>query len=183
MATLPGPCAHPTLLFYIFGPQSEAFSAKCATLTNEQDRNHFLTTFFRPYYSLLSNYDASSSACVPSSFIATDWLSDDLAGNGSYSNFQTGLEEGDIDIEIIREGLPGRSVWFAGEHVSPFVALGTVTGAYWSGEAVGRRIAQAYGLSTEVGEGFAEGVGAKDLEGDKEVNVRGFADKALKERD
>jgi hypothetical protein len=44
----------------------------------------------------------------------------------------------------MREGLPSRGLWFAGEHTAPFVALGTVTGAYWSGESVGQRIAKAY---------------------------------------
>lgn len=68
-----------------------------------------------------------------------------MAGNGSYSNFCTGLERGDVDIEVLREGLPDRGVWVAGEHTSPFVALGTVTGAWWSGEAVGQRIAKVYG--------------------------------------
>lgn len=45
----------------------------------------------------------------------------------------------------MREGMPERGLWLAGEHTAPFVALGTVTGAYWSGESVGRRIAEAYG--------------------------------------
>lgn len=34
-----------------------------------------------------------------------------------------------------------------GEATAPFVALGTVTGAYWSGEAVGRKILDMYGLA------------------------------------
>ncbi len=52
----------------------------------------------------------------------------------------------DEDVESLRHGCPERGIWFAGEHTAPFVALGTVTGAYWSGEAVGRRILAAYGL-------------------------------------
>lgn len=52
--------------------------------------------------------------------------------------------EGDKDIEIMREGLPNRGLWFAGEHTAPFVALGTVTGAYWSGECVAKRIVDTY---------------------------------------
>jgi len=51
-----------------------------------------------------------------------------------------GLTEADRDIEVMREGVPSEGVWIAGEHAAPFVALGTVTGAYWSGEGVGRRI-------------------------------------------
>lgn len=69
---------------------------------------------------------------------------DELAGYGSYSTFRIGLREGDKDIEIMREGLPDRNLWFAGEHTAPFIALGTVTGAYMSGEAVGERIAGVY---------------------------------------
>lgn len=58
------------------------------------------------------------------------------------------------------------------------MALGTVTGAYWSGEAVARKIAGAYGL--RVGQetpGCAQDIVSHD--GTKEVNVRGFADKGL----
>ncbi len=52
----------------------------------------------------------------------------------------------DKDIEALREGCPERGLWFAGEHTAPFVALGTTTGAYWSGEAVAERVAAAYGM-------------------------------------
>lgn len=54
----------------------------------------------------------------------------------------------DEDIEALRQGCPERGIWFAGEHTAPFIALGTVTGAYWSGEAVGRRVLAAYGLGS-----------------------------------
>ena len=53
----------------------------------------------------------------------------------------------DRDIEALREGCPERGIWFAGEHTAPFVALGTVTGAYWSGEGVAKRVVEMYGLS------------------------------------
>lgn len=46
----------------------------------------------------------------------------------------------DEDIKILREGLPHQGLWLAGEHTAPFVALGTVTGAFWSGEAVANRV-------------------------------------------
>ena len=54
-----------------------------------------------------------------------------------------GLED---DIRALREGVPARGLWLAGEHTAPFVALGTLTGAYWSGEAVGMRVLAANGL-------------------------------------
>jgi hypothetical protein len=69
-----------------------------------------------------------------------------LAGYGSYANFQTGLQRGDEDVEVMRHGMPERGVWLAGEHTSPFVALGTVTGAWWAGDGVAGRIVRAWGL-------------------------------------
>ncbi len=78
------------------------------------------------------------------------------------------MKEGDKDIEVLREGLPERNVWFAGEHTSPFLALGTVTGAYLSGEAVGNRLAEKYGkIKLEGGalntEDIAGGKATKEL--------------------
>lgn len=179
LATLPGSCAQPTLLFYIFGEQSRAQSAALAKLDSESKREQYLLDFYKPYYSLLPNYAEADSSCQPSNIYATDWLKDDLAGNGSYSNFQTGLEEGDEDIIAMREGVPDRGLWFAGEHTSPFVALGTVTGAYWSGEFIGKKITAAYGLGAEEPI-IAAGVGIQTDNGKrKEVNVRGFGDQGL----
>ncbi|KAI0468090.1 flavin-containing amine oxidoreductase [Xylaria cf. heliscus] len=137
--------SHPTLLFYTYGDQSKFLTSEVAKLPSKEKKDAFLYEWFRPYYSRMPHYDESSPDCQPVGCCATNWLKDDLAGNGSYSNFQVGLEEGDRDIEIMREGLPDRGLWLAGEHTSPFVALGTVTGAYWSGESVANRIAQAYG--------------------------------------
>ncbi|KAG8418477.1 hypothetical protein J3458_005888 [Metarhizium acridum] len=144
LGSLPAPDNHPTLLFYTFGEQSRHMTSTLAQLTTEAKRTAFLTDFFQPYYSFLPNYSAESPDCKPLGFIATEWLNDEFAGNGSYSNFQVGLENGDKDIEIMREGLPDQGIWFAGEHTAPFVALGTATGAYWSGEMVGNRIIEAY---------------------------------------
>lgn len=145
MASLPDGTAHPTLLFYIFGNESHHLVNKVAALPDQAARDAFLIDFFRPYYSRLPGFEAGSPECVPVGTVATAWLADELAGNGSYSNFQVGLEEGDVDIETMREGMPERGIWLAGEHTAPFVGLGTVTGAYWSGEAVARRIAERYG--------------------------------------
>lgn len=167
LAALPASVAHPTLLFYTYGEQSAHIMGTLASLRDpsegQSETTHepsemrrpnakqtaFLLDYFRPYLATMPHYDASSPACQPTGIITTNWLHDDLAGNGSYSNFQVGLARGDEDIRVMREGLPGRGVWLAGEHTSPFVALGTATGAYWSGESVGRRIAEAYGLENE----------------------------------
>ena len=147
LAALPGETAHPTLLFYIYGPCATHIASLASTATSHQARDHALIDWFTPYFSHLPNYNPSSPACQPSGVLATAWANDEFAGYGSYANFQVGLEEGDEDVEVMREGLPERGIWFAGEHTAPFVALGTSTGAYWSGEGVGRRIVEAKGNS------------------------------------
>lgn len=142
LAALPGATAHPTLLFYIYGPCAAHIGHLCTTSPDAASLTASLLEFFRPYYSRLPNYNSSNPACVPKAALATNWVSDELAGYGSYCNMQIGLEDGDKCVETLREGMPDRGVWFAGEHCSPFVALGTATGAWWSGEGVGLRIAE-----------------------------------------
>ncbi|KAL2353615.1 hypothetical protein BJ546DRAFT_1093769 [Cryomyces antarcticus] len=145
LAALPPRCAHPTLLFYIYGANSTSLASQLASCP-ASEHLPLLTSFFAPYFSRLPHYAPSSPSCVPVAALATCWASDEFAGFGSYSNFQVGLEEAHTDIQVMREGMPERGVWLAGEHTAPFVALGTSTGAWWSGEAVGRRIGEAYGL-------------------------------------
>ena len=145
LASLPEGTNHPTLLFYTFGHQSKHITSTLLQLATEEKKNRFIFTLFEPYFSRLPNYSKDDASCQPTGFIHTDWLHDDLAGNGSYSNYQVGLEAGDKDIECMREGVPDRALWFAGEHTSPFVASGTSTGAYWSGELVAKKIAKQYG--------------------------------------
>jgi hypothetical protein len=77
---------------------------------------------------------------MPTALLATNWAADEYAGNGSYTFFPVGLEKGDEDVKVLREGLPDIGIRFAGEHTAPFLALGTVTGAYWSGEYVAKDI-------------------------------------------
>ncbi|KAH0155422.1 FAD/NAD(P)-binding domain-containing protein, partial [Aureobasidium melanogenum] len=138
LAAFPGNLAHPTLLFYIYG----ACSKHIASLAKQPQpqRDEALYAFIHPYISLLPNYIPSSPSCTPKAIFATAWAGDELAGYGSYANFQIGLEHGDRHIEVMREGMPKKGIWIAGEHTSPFVALGTATGAYWSGEKVALRI-------------------------------------------
>ena len=136
--------SHPTLLFYIFGEQSQRLTEKVAQLQGKEKDDALIATF-KPYFSRMPGYVEGDSACVPSCCIASDWLHDEFAGKGSYCNFQVGLEEGDEDIKTMRHGMPDKGLWLAGEHTAPFVVLGTATGAYWSGEFVGKRIAEAYG--------------------------------------
>ena len=154
-SVLPKQTRHPTLLFYTHGPCAAHITNLIQSMEPTSSKYYSrLNEFFKPYYSRLPNYHAESKACTPIGILATDWSHDRLAGYGSYTNFQishpTREDEHEIeldkDIEVLREGMPERAIWLAGEHTAPFVALGTVTGAYWSGEAVARRIAEAYGL-------------------------------------
>jgi hypothetical protein len=208
LASLPGN-AQPTLLCYVFGDQSNFLSSELSKLTLEEEKKAFLISHFTPYYSKLPGFSVSDSECTPVTAYFTDWVRDDLAGNGSYSNFpikkqqehnllgssqdpgEKDVQALDKDIETIREGLPDRGVWFAGEHTSPFVASGTVTGAWWSGEGVARRLAAEYGVlaeekvkagATVQGDREDSGIaGLNDIDGDvlraegEGINVRGFS--------
>jgi predicted NAD/FAD-dependent oxidoreductase len=145
LAALPEGTAHPTLLFYTFGPTSLHIGKMLAENPAEK-HNELLIEFIEPYFSKLPGYDASKEECQVKGVLATAWANDELAGHGSYCNFQIGLQEGDKDVETLRKGVPERGLWIAGEHCAPFVALGTVTGAYWSGEGVAKRMLGAYGL-------------------------------------
>jgi hypothetical protein len=179
LATLPESCAHPTQLYYLFGDQSIALSNELAARPTQKEKDEYLMKFFEPYFSLLPHYCKDSSDCMPVSCLATNWVADELAGYGSYTTFRTGLERGDEDIEIMREGLTDRKLWFAGEHCAPFVALGTVTGAYWSGETVAQRIAQIYGMTARNLGNLSEIQDIGSIGVAKETNVRGFADGTL----
>ena len=165
LASLPEPYRHPTLLFYLHGPSAEHITSLINGRSLEDPMYlQLLDGFFRPYYSRLPNHIGQ----CPTAALATNWQNDEFAGYGSYTNFQVApaVEDGgeeillDKDIEILRHGAPERSIWFAGEHTAPFVALGTVTGAYWSGEAVARRILETYSLQEDKSTMF-EGEGLK----------------------
>lgn len=154
LASLTPETSHPTILFYTYGEQSKHITSKLRELPSQEKKDEFLFSFFKPYFSRLPRYSESNPDCQPTGFLATDWLNDELSGFGSYSNFQVGLKDGDGDIRTMREGLPDQGLWLAGEHTAPFVGLGTATGAYWSGESVGRRIAEAYGLARRKSSGL-----------------------------
>lgn len=197
LSALPPPSAHPTLLFYLNGLCGHYVTS----LTNgvaptSPEYQRLLADFFQPYIARLPNYDPTSPDCQPVGILSTNWQNDELAGWGSYTNFQIskapssrkrntngvsfeyGVDDAeeeeeeevrlDKDIEALREGCPDRGLWFAGEHTAPFVALGTVTGAYWSGEAVGRRIAAAYGVGTDDDELLEKG----EMKEGEELNVK-----------
>ncbi|KAK4078871.1 hypothetical protein Purlil1_11809 [Purpureocillium lilacinum] len=150
--------AQAALLFYLYGPcATYVTSLVRGLLPTSTEYFERLVGFFRPYYGRLPNYSADRPDCVPTAVLATDWQNDDWAGNGSYTNFKVSEHiqhsEGEVmldeGIRTMRFGIPGRGIWFAGEHTAPFVALGTSTGAYWSGESTAVRILAANGLLQE----------------------------------
>jgi hypothetical protein len=135
----PKPYRRNILLFYTFGE----CSAHIANLIHGLEgscRAKVLQGFFEPYYSRLPNYNQHS--CTPLRFFATEWSRDEFAGYGSYCNFQVGMNDAARDVEAIRHGIPEQHIYFAGEHTAPFDGLGTVAGAYNSGEKVGQRIVE-----------------------------------------
>ena len=124
------------LLFYTFGDCSTHITTSICGLQGRA-RDQWLRDFFEPYYSRLPGY---AKTCTPVRFLATEWCNDEFAGNGSYSNFQAGMTDAAHDVEAIRHGMPEQHIYFAGEHTAPFDGLGTVAGAYTSGEQIARRI-------------------------------------------
>ena len=148
LAALPLEQAHSSLIFYIFGDCSRHVAELVKGKSHEKAKPA-LIEWFKPYFARLPGYSEKDPDCQPDDILATAWAGDKWSGFGSYCNFQVGLAEGDRDIETMRYGLPERQLWFAGEHTSPFVALGTVTGAYWAGEDVAKRIVGTYALQKE----------------------------------
>lgn len=152
-----GSYAQPTLLFCIHGACATYITSLITSLSPASSEYFkVIDDFFRPYYALMPNYSPNNPDCRPRAVLATNWQNDELAGYGSYMNFKTTEKntEGesnfrlDDDIRALRQGMPERGIWLAGDHTAPFVALGTLTGAYWSGESVGMRIIRAYGRTS-----------------------------------
>ena len=127
------------LLFYTFGDCSTHITNSICGLRGRA-REQWLQEFFEPYYSRLPGY---ATICAPLRFLATEWCNDEFAGNGSYSNFQVGMTDAAHDVEAIRHGMPEQHIYFAGEHTAPFDGLGTVAGAYTSGEKIAKRIVES----------------------------------------
>jgi hypothetical protein len=138
----------PILLFYTFGDCSSHITSSIHGMQGDA-RHKWLKKFFKPYYSRLPNYD--DETCAPVRSFATEWCNDEFAGNGSYSNFQTGMDDAAKDVKAIRHGMPEQHIYFAGEHTAPFDGLGTVAGAYTSGERIAQRIMQADGGTAAIG--------------------------------
>lgn len=149
-----GEHAQPALLFSLFGDCGHELTSRINHLSpTSPEYFNAINNFLYPYYSRLPNYDSSNTACTPTAALATNWQNDKYA-HGSYTNFKVHpLEqkvELDEEVSTMRRGMPERGIWLAGEHVAPFVGLGTSTGAYWSGEMAAMRVLGANGLAERV---------------------------------
>ncbi|MCJ1311573.1 hypothetical protein MMC25_005246 [Agyrium rufum] len=140
-AAFPEPHRRPILLFYTYGDCSTYITNLIHGLDTDA-RARVLESIFEPYYARLPNYD--KRRCAPLNFLATEWCKDEFAGYGSYSNFQVGMRDAANNVKALRHGMPKSHIYFAGEHTAPFDGLGTVAGAYTSGEDVAHRIADKY---------------------------------------
>jgi hypothetical protein len=149
LASFSSPNAHPTMIFYLYGSCSRHLISLVHS-TSSASHYAILDAFFRPYYSLLPNFSPTNPDCVPKAILSTEWQMDELAGNGSYCNVQVGATNAAEGVRAMREGIPSRRLWFCGEHCSPFEEMGTVSGAYLSGEGVGERISEIYDLEKKL---------------------------------
>lgn len=147
------------MLFYLYGDCSSALVSRSSDEAGMLHpagpaEEHPLYRFFLPYIALLPNYSATSPACRPTRMLNTTWQLDDLAGNGSYINYQVPIADAVGDLQRLRQGMGrDRKVWFAGEHTSPAEESGTATGAYLAGQAVAQTVLEMLGkkLDGEVG--------------------------------
>ena len=139
---LPEPFSQPVIMFFVYGQWGRHITGLVRGMEQNADEYYrILNDNFWPYYSKLPNYDPSSSLCKPLEFMSTDWQGDKFAGFGSFANMPTGSGDCLQHFEALREGMgEDRGIWFAGEHTSLPGGLGTVTGAYWSGEEVAKRL-------------------------------------------
>lgn len=149
---LPEPFSQPVIMFFIYGQMGRHVTGLVRDMKRDSEEYYrILDDNFRPYYSKLPNYESTSPDCKPSGFMSTDWQNDRFAGYGSFANLPVGSGDCAQHFEALREGMgEDRGIWFAGEHTSPPGGLGTVTGAYWSGEEVAKRVAHRYEITIDI---------------------------------
>lgn len=150
---LPEPYAQPVIMFFTYGEWGRYLSSLIKGKDQESPEFfEILDSLFRPYYSRLPNFIKEAPECRPIKFLATDWQNDEFAGFGSFTNFPVGQEDGVKNLQVLREGLGiERGVWFAGEHVAPNKGIGTVMGAYQSGEYVAKTIIDSFKMDARLG--------------------------------
>ena len=145
---LPAPFAQPVIMFFVYGQWGRHVTGLVRGMKqNSEEYRRLLDKVFQPYYSKLPGYNVDLSDCNPVEYLTTDWQDDKFAGYGSFTNQPVGSGDCAHHFQVLREGMgTTRGIWFAGEHTSPPGGLGTVTGAYWSGEDAARRVARHCGV-------------------------------------
>lgn len=146
---LPGHFSQPVLMFFVYGQWGRHITGLVRGMKQDSEEYYrILDNNFRPYYSKLPNYDPVNTNCRPSQYMSTDWQGDKFAGYGSFANLPVGSGDCAQHFETLREGMgDDRGIWFAGEHTSPVGGVGTVHGAYWSGEEVARKVVNRCGTT------------------------------------
>lgn len=146
---LPEPFSQPVIMFFVYGQWGRHITGLVRGMEQDADEYYrILNDNFRPFYSKLPGYDPTSPQCKPLEFMSTDWQGDKFAGFGSFANLPTGSGDCLQHFEALREGMgEDCGIWFAGEHTSLPGGLGTVTGAYWSGEEVAKRVARRWKIT------------------------------------
>ncbi|KAI4218736.1 MAG: hypothetical protein L6R36_008781 [Xanthoria steineri] len=149
---LPERFSQPIIMFFANGQWGRHITGIVRGMAQDCQAYHrILDDTFRPYYSKLPNYDPASHACKPLGFMSTDWQGDKFAGFGSFTNLPIGFGDCLQHFEALRGGMgETRGVWFAGEQTSPPGGLDTVTGTYWSGEQVAKKVARRYSATARV---------------------------------
>ncbi|KAJ5678905.1 hypothetical protein N7462_007149 [Penicillium macrosclerotiorum] len=149
---LPERLSQPIIMFFVYGAWANHITKLVRKLKQNSDEYFkHLDEHFQPYYSRLPNYNSASADCKPLEYLSTDWQNDDHAGNGSFANLPVGSGNCAQHFQVLREGMgKDRGIWFAGEHTSPLGGLGTVTGAYWSGEEVAKSVARRHGIKIAI---------------------------------
>ncbi|KAJ5602276.1 hypothetical protein N7510_011810 [Penicillium lagena] len=154
LAHLPRGTAHPTLMFYIYGPCSAQLLKYLEHLGLQSDAyNKCVDAFAQPHYSRMPNYYKENASCRPVSCMCTAWQRDPLAGNGSYTHFRKGVTNAAEDVEVMRNsaGLgESKGIWIAGEHTAPTGLIATTTGAYISGQRIARKICDKWSIGGTV---------------------------------
>ncbi|KAI1421581.1 putative flavin-containing amine oxidase [Xylaria sp. FL1777] len=149
---LPEPFSQPIIMFFVYGQWGRHITGLVRGLArNSKEYYRILDENFRPYYSKLPRYTPDSPDCAPLEFLSTDWQNDRFAGYGSYTSLPVGSGNAVEHFEALRSGMgKERGIWFAGEHTSTPNGLGTIHGAYWSGEEVAKRVASRYDIALDV---------------------------------
>ncbi|GAO51125.1 amine oxidase [Saitoella complicata NRRL Y-17804] len=137
LASLPTGTDIPALAFYIAADQAHYVSS-----LSDSDLDAWIHSYLR----LLPNYSPTQK---PTAILKTSWGSDTWSGGGSYTHINTGTKNAVEDIEVLGDGCVHGRMWFAGEHVGTWRGMGTVNGAYESGERAAKGMISALKLGLQ----------------------------------